>query len=124
MARGGKRMGAGRKPGASTKRTRAIADKASAEGLTPLEVMLMAMNECVKKKDLACAASFAKDAAPYMHARLAAVAHTGPKGGPVQIADITRLKGMTEQELEVLERALVQIGIAEGDQDGAGEPED
>lgn len=49
---------------------------------------------------------------------------TGPRGGPVQIADITRLKGMTQQELDVLERALVQIGLAEGDTGGEGEPED
>lgn len=49
---------------------------------------------------------------------------TGRGGGPVQIADLSRLKGMTAEELEVLERALVQIGIAEGDQDGTGEPED
>lgn len=50
--------------------------------------------------------------------------HTGANGGPVQIADITRLKGMTAEELKILERALVQIGLAEGDQSGTGEPED
>ena len=37
---GGKRVGAGRKPGAITKRTREIADRALAEGKTPLEIML------------------------------------------------------------------------------------
>jgi hypothetical protein len=40
MAHGGKRTGAGRKEGALTKRTRAIADKAAAEGSVPLDVML------------------------------------------------------------------------------------
>lgn len=40
MARGGKREGAGRKQGALTKRTRETAERASAEGKTPLEVML------------------------------------------------------------------------------------
>lgn len=40
MARGGKRVGSGRKVGAGTKLTRAIADKAIAEGHSPLEVML------------------------------------------------------------------------------------
>ncbi len=49
---------------------------------------------------------------------------TGRNGGPVVVADLTRLKGMSDQELEVLERALVQIGIAEGDQDGEGEPQE
>jgi hypothetical protein len=33
--------------------------------------------------DLEKAASFAKDAAPYMHPRLAAVEHTGEDGGPI-----------------------------------------
>lgn len=49
---------------------------------------------------------------------------TGARGGPIQIADLSRLKGMTTEELQVLDRALVQIGIAEGDQDGTGEQED
>jgi hypothetical protein len=40
MARGGRRVGAGRKAGAVTTRTRAIADQAAKEGKTPLEVML------------------------------------------------------------------------------------
>lgn len=40
MPRGGKRQGAGRKTGALTKRTRKIAEKASATGMSPLEVML------------------------------------------------------------------------------------
>lgn len=43
MSRGGKREGSGRKVGAAgsaAKLTRAVAEKAAAEGLTPLEVML------------------------------------------------------------------------------------
>lgn len=40
MAHGGKRTGAGRPAGAVTTRTREIADRALAEGKTPLEVML------------------------------------------------------------------------------------
>lgn len=49
---------------------------------------------------------------------------SGANGGPVQIADITRLQGMTNEELKILERALVQIGLAEGDTGGTGESED
>lgn len=49
---------------------------------------------------------------------------TGKGGGPVVVADLTRLKGMSDKELEILERALVQIGIAEGDKERAGEPEE
>ena len=40
MARGGKRAGAGRKEGSKTKKTCEIAERAKAEGITPLEVML------------------------------------------------------------------------------------
>lgn len=43
MAGGGKRVGAGRKPGAVTKRVRAIAEKALADGVDPLTVMLANM---------------------------------------------------------------------------------
>ena len=74
MPRGGVRPGAGRKRGAVTKKTTEIAQRAAAEGITPLEVMLDAMRQAHKKKDLAAAAGFAKDAAPYMHPRLSAVA--------------------------------------------------
>ena len=40
MASGGRRRGAGRKAGAATTRTRAIADKAAETGILPLDVML------------------------------------------------------------------------------------
>lgn len=92
MARGGARPGSGRKAGAATKRTREIADRATAEGVTPLEVMLdamrfhyaMAQHEIAKAKEvngevisadliceaLAAAREAAKDAAPYVHPRL------------------------------------------------------
>lgn len=81
--RGGARKGAGRKAGSATQKTRAIADKAAAEGITPLEVILEAMNAFRGAGDLEKAAIFAKDAAPYMHPRLAAVEHTGDGGGPI-----------------------------------------
>lgn len=113
--RGGKREGAGRKQGSLTVRTRKIAERAIAEGKTPLDVMLdnmrhfqqvaldaeavlasMTANDLpgnperpedqfkallaeVKK-----AAGFrqlahecARDASPYLHARLSAVQHSG-----------------------------------------------
>lgn len=73
MARGGKREGAGRKPGAITQKTREIAEKAAVAGITPLDVMLEAMRGAYDAGDLKEAASFAKDAAPYVHAKLANV---------------------------------------------------
>jgi hypothetical protein len=80
VARGGKRQGAGRKRGALSKKTQEIAAKASAEGITPLEVMVGAMREAWERNDREAAARYAKDAAPYMHPRLAAVEHTGKDG--------------------------------------------
>src|SRR4051812_1400859 len=43
MAHGGKRSGAGRKQGALTTRTRLIAERAVADGCSPLDVMLTNM---------------------------------------------------------------------------------
>ncbi len=81
MARGGRRPGSGRKPGSANKRTREVADKAAADGITPLEVMLNTMKALwedaldddgkltnIEKALAAC--SVGKDAAPYMHPRM------------------------------------------------------
>lgn len=71
--RGGRRPGAGRKPGAVTKKTREIAEKVAESGLTPLEVMIDAMLFLRDAGEREKAASIAKDAAPYVHARLSSV---------------------------------------------------
>ena len=112
MAHGGARTGSGRKQGALQLRTRKIAEQAVAEGLTPLEVMLDNMRFAHQRatrfleklvtqnketplleqfdsykemlKLRAMAQESAKDAAPYMHPRLAAVEHTGAQGGPIE----------------------------------------
>lgn len=81
--RGGARKGAGRKAGSATQKTREIADKAAAAGITPLEVMLEAMNSFRESGDMEKAAGFAKDAAPYIHPKLAAIEHTGKDGGAI-----------------------------------------
>lgn len=73
MGHGGARPGAGRKPGSPTKKTREIADRAAAAGITPLEVMLGAMRDLWTAGRKSEAASIAKDAAPFVHARLAAL---------------------------------------------------
>lgn len=122
---GGKRVGAGRKTGALTTRTRQVAEKAAATGMTPLEVMLDNMRHFQKvatdaeavlegltveeftgrvtadtpeaqfKELLAqvkktagfrqMAQDAARDAAPYVHPKLASVQHTGEDGGPLKI---------------------------------------
>lgn len=85
--RGGRRSGAGRKPGSATKRTREIADKAAATGVTPLEYMLDIMRKPSRSRDPRVRAAHealrfeaAKAAAPYIHPRLAATEHSGPDG--------------------------------------------
>lgn len=65
----------------------------AATGITPLEVMLKAMREFhdeaqkargEERRDLLIrAADLAKDAAPYVHPRLTAIAHSGPGGGAI-----------------------------------------
>jgi hypothetical protein len=90
VARGGTRTGAGRKPGALTKKTREIAEKAQEEGITPLEVMLGTMRALWEKADLGetieeggkthspielrlMAADVAQKAAPFIHPKLSNV---------------------------------------------------
>jgi hypothetical protein len=68
---GGRRAGAGRKPGATTRRTREIAERAIAEGVPPLEYMLAVMRD--EQADLHRRDEMAKAAAPYIHPRLATI---------------------------------------------------
>ena len=79
MARGGSRAGAGRKAGSANVRTREIADKAAADGITPLEYLLSLLRKPYPKDaDANTLAQYdamkldaAKAAAPYIHPRLA-----------------------------------------------------
>lgn len=83
MAHGGARPGAGRKRGAKSQKTQEIALKAANDGITPIEVMLGAMRELWEaaqgEKDpehrlklAKSAAEAAKEAAPYVHPKIAA----------------------------------------------------
>lgn len=117
MAHGGKRVGAGRKAGSATRKTRAIAERASAEGITPLEVMLQAMRKHVEAERWDEAAAQAKDAAPYMHPKLAAVQHTGRDGGPILTADLSKV---SDDQLATLETVFGPLA-GSGDDDG-GDP--
>jgi hypothetical protein len=87
MARGGKRDGAGRKAGAPNKASALREAEVAASGTTPLEYMLAIMRD-----DLSPAArrdDMAKAAAPYVHPKLAAVEHSGPDGGPIEVSNLT-----------------------------------
>ena len=48
---GGRREGAGRKPGTANKRTREIANEAAANGITPLEVLITSMRLAWQKSE-------------------------------------------------------------------------
>lgn len=99
--RGGARKGAGRKPGSATVKTRAIADQAAKDGITPLEVMLVAMRKLYGDGDLVSAARIAKDAAPYMHTRLNAIDHTTNGKEMAQMSGVLVVPGvMSEAEWE------------------------
>lgn len=98
MAKGGVRPGAGRPKGSKSNLTlqrEAVAAKALADGVTPLEVMLDTMRELFAAGDKMAACQVAKDAAPYIHPKLAnaTLQHTGENGGPIVI-----VTGIAEQE--------------------------
>lgn len=86
MARGGKRAGSGRPPGAHNKRSREIAEKAAKKGITPLEYMLKVMRSKSTSVTDERRDEMAKAAAPYMHPRLNAIQHTGKDGEPIQVS--------------------------------------
>lgn len=96
---GGRREGAGRKEGAATKKTREIANRSAAEGITPLEVQIKTMraiwDEAIDKSGKVInipkakeACEVGRDALPYMHARFASVdPETGKTILPAQKLD-------------------------------------
>jgi hypothetical protein len=88
--RGGARPGAGRKKGSLTKRSREIAERAAAAGMTPLDVLLLVMQKAIERQDWSEAAKCARDAAPYMHPRLAAVDATGHTLGSIVFVQVDR----------------------------------
>lgn len=97
--RGGKREGSGRPKGAKSEKTKqreAIRDTALADGVTPLEVMLQAMRAHYSGGRLDEAADKARDAAPYVHPKLANIAHGGDEDNPVIVEN--RVSWQSEQK--------------------------
>lgn len=91
--KGGKRPGAGRKAGVPNKRTAQVQAAVEASGITPLEFMLDMMRKepdpewGLKEYMAAVTLRFeaAKAAAPYVHARLAAIEIGGDPDAPVKV---------------------------------------
>ena len=75
MAKGGRREGAGRKPGVPNRKTQALQEQIAAQGLTPLDYLMSLVRN--DGADLAVRLDAAKAAAPYVHPRLAAIEHSG-----------------------------------------------
>jgi hypothetical protein len=109
MAKGGAREGSGRKKGSASAKTRAIADKAAKDGVTPLEVMLEAMKFSMdqvkatespieKKLFYEAAHAHAKDAAPYIHPKLTSVEVKNPPG------ETFKTENLSQADKEIIDR--------------------
>ena len=109
MPRGGARNGAGRKKGQASNKTREVADRAAAEGITPLEVMLNAMRVHHEAKEYDKAAEIAKDAAPYMHPRFSSVQVQADV--EVQSSNVTELIVTTREQADA---AIASLAEASG----------
>jgi hypothetical protein len=80
MAHGGKRKGAGRKPGVRNKKTKKVLELVEATGKTPLDVMLDLMRVAYGRGHIDAALDAARAAAPYVHPKLQAIEHIGKNG--------------------------------------------
>lgn len=100
MPRGGRRQGAGRKKGVAAKKTREAANLILASGTTPLGYFQGLLEGTMAFDEIKFEA--AKAAAPYVHARLAAVEHSGSIG-------VKRASEVTDDEL-----ANIAAGSSEG----------
>ncbi|CAK7192261.1 hypothetical protein COMNV_00452 [Commensalibacter sp. Nvir] len=69
--RGGVRKGSGRKKGSTNKISlkRTLSTLEHKEYKTPLEVLLIVMNQCLTDRDYKLAIEAAKGAAPYVHVK-------------------------------------------------------
>ena len=108
MARGGARPGAGRKKGSVTPKTQRkidIIEMASREGMTPLEVLLKGMREALANNNMKEACFYAKDAAPYVHPKLATVQHQGDDARPLAFRVLDVLTGVPRASDEDEENA-------------------
>lgn len=114
MARGGKRPGAGRKKGAVTKATvyrQEMLARASAAGVSPLEVMLTAMRTAWEAGEVNEAVQHAVHAAPYVHPRLAAT--------DMKVDDRRSVRDYSTAELEAMLTGELAPG-ASGEEAGQG----
>ena len=80
-ARGGRRAGAGRKPGVRNKKTIEILNAVESSGITPLEFLLSVMRDEEAERNVRMQA--AQAAAPYCHSKLSSVEVSGDADNPL-----------------------------------------
>ena len=104
--RGGRREGAGRKPGSVSKLDGGARRKAMEGGMMPLDYLLGIMRD--EDQDARWRLDAAKAAAPYCHARLSSTELSGPNGSAVEVQTTQKLdiSDLDDEELDILERAL------------------
>jgi hypothetical protein len=104
--RGGRREGAGRKPGSVSKLDGEARRRAMEGGMMPLDYLLGIMRD--ENQDARWRLDAAKAAAPYCHARLSSTELSGPNGDAVKVQTTQKLdiSDLSDEELDILERAL------------------
>jgi hypothetical protein len=126
---GGRRQGAGRKPGSVTKRRSQAAIEKAAERTMPLDYMLAVMHDESADKDRRD--RMAAAAAPYLHARLQSIDSTVRT--EIELSTLTAeqrrqrarqaiLDAFAERPLKLIEGEVVEAEPV-ATQDGAEEPE-
>jgi hypothetical protein len=104
--RGGRREGAGRKPGSVAKIDHEARQKAHATGLTPLDYLLSVVrDESEHKRERLDAA---KAAAPYCHARLSATELSGPNKGPIETKEVSE-EARLEASMAMLKKTGAKV---------------
>ena len=83
MTHGGARRRAGRPKGAANRFSEQARAKAAAEGITPLEYMLSVLRN--ETNELGVRMDAAKASAPYMHARLESIKHSGDADNRIKV---------------------------------------
>ncbi|WP_312491283.1 hypothetical protein [Brevundimonas sp.] len=125
MARGGKREGAGRKPGSGNKKTWQTAKEnlltvrstnsnllvpiiePVIAALSPLEVMGLAMASAAQAGDWDAAQKYARDLAPYTHPKLANIT--------VKTDSDIEARELTDEEIDARLRELARLTAIDAD---------
>jgi hypothetical protein len=101
MSHGGKREGAGRKPGARNTIARELIERVESSGITPLEYVLSVLRD--ETADTERRDDMAKAAAPFVHPRLTATKVSGDKDAP-----LFNLAGLSDDELQFLRSTVLK----------------